>query len=206
MTRNNNRFIPVQGSFLRYHFRTPSSPRRDRLTRCHPPSRSESSPALKPPLFSISRMSRPSTAQEPLSGSTTHGSGRVERWIDDQRGEDQDPRRLSPMPRHSDTIVHSRRLNTPVKPRTPVSHRDGSDFVFVDDDDDDVSECTKSPDGDMCSNQVRVSVLPLRRVKTRCQAETSGIRVPLPAVVELPVCLAALPPRLKDGGCRLHRQ
>ena len=160
MTRNNNRFIPVQGSFLRYHLRTPSSPRRDRLTRCHPPSRSESSPALKPPLFSISRMSRPSTAQEPLSGSTTHGSGRVERWIDDQRGEDQDPRRLSPMPRHSDTIVHSRRLNTPVKPRTPVSHRDGSDFVFVDDDDDDVSECTKSPDGDMCSNQVRVSVLP----------------------------------------------
>src|ERR1700753_1067471 len=62
-------------------------------------------------LLSISRMSRPSTTQEPLSGSNAHGSGCVERWIDDQKGEDQGPRRLSPVPHRSDTIVHSRRLN-----------------------------------------------------------------------------------------------
>jgi len=75
----------------------------------------------------------PITAQEKLSGSTSQGSGRVERWIEDQRGEDQDPNRLSPMPRHSDTILHSRLL-TPVIPRSPLARHDSSDFVFVDDD------------------------------------------------------------------------
>ena len=79
-------------------------------------------------------MSTPVDTQEQLPRSGSQGSVRVERWIEDQRGEDQDPFRLSPMPRHSDAVLNSRRL-TPVKPRTPVSQRDASEFVFVDDDD-----------------------------------------------------------------------
>ena len=76
-------------------------------------------------------MSTPTAVQEQPPGSSLQGSGRVERWIEDQR-EDQDPNRLSPMPRHSDTIVHTRRL-TPAIPRTPPRRQDISDFVFVDD-------------------------------------------------------------------------
>jgi len=75
-----------------------------------------------------------STARGQPPGSSSQGSGRVERWVEDQRGEDQDPNFLSPMARHSDTIVHSRRI-TPVTPRSPLSQPDSSDFVFVDDDD-----------------------------------------------------------------------
>ena len=93
----------------------------------------EPSPAHKPSLFSIPRLSTSMNVKDQVPRPGSQGSGRVERWIDDQRGEDQDPRRLSPMPRHSDTVVHSRRL-TPVKPRTPIS-REASEFVFVDDDD-----------------------------------------------------------------------
>lgn len=100
----------------------------------HPIPIRDLSPARKSSLFSISRLSSPMSTQEQLPRSGSHGPGRVERWIEDQRGEDQDPRRLSPMPRHSDTVVHSRRL-TPVKPRTPLSQRDASEFVFIDDDD-----------------------------------------------------------------------
>jgi hypothetical protein len=79
-------------------------------------------------------MSTSAVAQDQLPGPSSQGSGRVERWIEDQRGEDQDPHLLSPMPRHSDTILHSRRL-TPVTPRSPARRQDISDFVFVDDDD-----------------------------------------------------------------------
>lgn len=99
------------------------------------------SPVHKPSLFSISRTSTPVNAQEQLPGS---GSVRVERWIEDQRGEDQDPFRLSPMPRHSDTLVHPRRF-TPVRPRTPLSQRDGSEFVFVDEGEE-VSAHARFPD------------------------------------------------------------
>ena len=104
----------------------------DRLTRVLRPH-SEPSPVHKSPLFSRSRMLTPTAPQDQLPGSSSQGPGRVERWIEDQRGEDQDPHRLSPMPRHSDTIVHSRRL-IPVTPRTPPRRHDISDFVFVDDD------------------------------------------------------------------------
>lgn len=108
---------------------------RDRLTRSLQ-TRPGLSPASKPSVFSISRMSTPANVQEQLPRSGSPGSVRVERWIEDQRGEDQDPLRFTPMPRHSDTVVHSRRL-TPIKPRIPVSQleRDASsEFVFVDDD------------------------------------------------------------------------
>jgi hypothetical protein len=82
-------------------------------------------------------MPGPITAQDQLPRSSSQSSGRVEQWIEDQRGEDLDPTRLSPMPRHSDTIVHSRR-------RSPAPQQDASDFVFVDDDEE-VSTREKSP-------------------------------------------------------------
>lgn len=99
----------------------------------HPIPVREPSPAHKSSLFSISRLSTPMSTREHLPRPGSQGSGRVERWIEDQRSEDQDPRHLSPLPRHSDTVVHSRRL-TPVRPRTPASQQDASEFVFVDDD------------------------------------------------------------------------
>lgn len=121
--------ISVQGSLATIPSAT--VPRQDRLTRVLQP-RSEPSPVYESP-FSLSRMSRSTTAQGQLPRFSLQGSGRVEQWIEDQRGEDQDPNLLSPMPRHSDTIVRSRRI-APVTPRSIVPQQDASDFVFVDDD------------------------------------------------------------------------
>ena len=133
--------ISIQGSFCATILSL-IVPRQDLLTRVLQPC-SEPSPVHKSPLFSRPRMSSPIAAQEQLPGSSSQGSGRVERWIEDQRGEDQDPNYLSPMPRHSDTIVHSRRL-TPVTPRSPARRQDISDFVFVDDEEE-VSITRKLP-------------------------------------------------------------
>lgn len=131
MPRHDNHVIPARGSF--YPITQPTAvPQQDRLTHSSR-TRSGLTPVHKPSLFSISRTSTPVNTQEQLSRSGSQGSVRVERWIEDLRSKDQDPLRLSPMPRHSDTVVHSRRL-TPVRPRTPVSQRDASEFVFVDDD------------------------------------------------------------------------
>lgn len=123
--------ISIQGSFCA----TISSvlvPRQDRLTRLLP-HRSEPSPIQKSPLFSLSHSSIPIISREQPSRSGSRGPGRVEQWIEDQRGGDLDPNLLSPMPRHSDTIVHTRRV-TPVPPRSSGLRQDSSDFVFVDDD------------------------------------------------------------------------
>ena len=203
MPRHDNHSIPVRGSFCAT---TPPAAvsRLDRLAR-NSPRPSGFSPAHKPSLFSLSRASTPVSTREHLPRSGSQGSVRVERWIEDQRGEDQDPFRSSPMPRHSDTVVHSRRL-TPVKPRTPVSQRDASEFVFVDDDEE-VSTHThmKSTDGNSRSDWVHagVSVTLPPRVGARCRMERTGSKGPplLPTVVAFLV-YSAIPPRSRVGGCR----
>lgn len=169
-------------------------------TSCIP--HSEPSPVHPSPLFSLPRIPTSIAAREQLPRPGSQGSGRVEQWIEDQRGGDQDPSRLSPMPRHSDTIAHSRRF-TPVAPRTPTPRQDASDFVFVDDDEE-VS--ARELPMVRVSDWIRLPLSFLPRVGTRYQTEWSETKDPRLRVAAPPVYSAILPPRSRAGGCRSLRR
>ena len=102
------------------------------------------------------------------------------------------------MPRHSDTIIHTRRF-APVVPRTPVPRQDSSDFVFVDDD-----EEVSAREPPMALVLTGVVSLP-SRVGTSYRPGQSKLKDLRLRVAALPVYSATLLPH-SSGGCRSHPQ